>query len=67
MQIHFIIIIIIIVFNWQLADPPIAPYNDQAGMYVPLDQVPRSNFSRAGQMQVHVHLIKRLRLHTVHA
>lgn len=35
----------------QLADPPIAPYNDQAGMYVPLNQVPRSNFSRAGQMQ----------------
>ena len=53
--------IIIFFFNWQLADPPIAPYNDQAEMYVPLDQVPRSNFSRSGQMQVHV--IKRLQLH----
>jgi len=35
----------------QLDDPPIAPYHDQAAAYVPLDQVPRSNFARAGQIQ----------------
>ena len=49
---------------YQLADPPIAPCNDQSGVYVPLDQVPRSDFSRAGQMQVHVLTIDDCFLHT---